>query len=166
MYSRVLQGYVLSEKKPDNIHYFVSRQKLHLPARRIVKELSIWQDKLLLSTVEGFEANRFTRLEFTDYAVVDVDDNFFEMKESPNLDAAKTTKPANEARDIRPPYIEPPSDYDLKDPARREGLKRVEDAPKVTEYRAALERLQLEQTFFLALMENTMLWQHGYSLLP
>jgi hypothetical protein len=166
LYSRNLEGYATSPEKPQSFYYFVTRTRLHLPARRVVKELTEWQGKTVLSVVEGFEAARFTRLEFSNYAIKEVDENIFRVTDKPNDDASGLSGDTTRAKAIRPPYLEPPSDYDLRDPAKREGLKRVRNNPKPVTYRAAFEHFQFEQTLVLALMENIMLWQQGYSLLP
>ncbi|GIV17155.1 MAG: hypothetical protein KatS3mg022_2590 [Armatimonadota bacterium] len=165
LFQRVMQGYG-DPAKPEGFHYFITRTKLRLPARRTVKQYTTWQGKPLLRVVEGFEKDRFTRLEFSDYATVDVNKGLFRLDEKPNLDAAKASAITPRPKAIRPPYVEPPPEAFLKDPGEREGLKRVRNNPQEQTYRAAFERFQFEQTLVLALMENIMLWQHGYSLLP
>lgn len=165
LFQRVMQGYG-DPRKPEGFHYFITRTKLRLPARRVVKQYTMWQGKPVLKVVEGFEKDRFTRLEFSDYAIVDVDKGLFRLDEKPNFDAARVSAKPPRPKTIRPPYVEPPPEAFLKDPGEREGLKRVRNSPEVQTYYAAFGHFQFEQTLMLALMENLMLWQHGYSLLP
>lgn len=165
LFQRVMQGYG-DPSKPEDFHYFITRTKLRLPARRVVKQYTTWQGKPVLKVVEGFEKDRFTRLEFSNYAIADVDKGLFRLDEKPNLDAAKASASITRPKAIHPPYVEPPPEAFLKDPGEREGLKRVRNDPQIQTYRAAFERFQFEQTLVLALMENIMLWQYGYSLLP
>jgi hypothetical protein len=114
--------------------------------------------------VEGWEENRFTRLEFRGYALKEVSKELFRLEEKPNRDDAQEARAR--FKTVRPPYEEPPPEAFLKDPGEREGLQRVRDDPETQTYHAVFEHFQFEQTFVLALMENVLLWQHGYALLP
>lgn len=164
LFQRVMQGY--GDPAKEDIHYFITRTKLRLPARRIVKRYKMWQGRPVLRVVEGFEKRRFTLLEFSNYATVDVDEKWFRLQEKPNFDAAEELKHIPRPKVIRPPYVEPPPEAFLEHPAKREGLRRVRNSPKALTYPAAFAHFHFEQTFLLAVMENIMLWQHGYSLLP
>jgi len=164
LHQRVMQGYGTPPGKPENFYYFVTRTKLRLPARRVVKTYTQWQGKPLLHTVEGWEENRFTRLEFSGYTLKEVGEEMFRLEEKPNRDAAREARAR--FKTIRPPYEEPLPEAFLKDPGEREGLRRVRDDPETQTYHAAFEHFQFEQTFVLALMENALLWQHGYAPLP
>lgn len=119
--------------------------------------------KLAVTTVkEGFLFQRVMQ----GYGYPSKPEDFHYLDEKPNLDAAKASASIARPKAIHPPYLEPPPEAFLKDPGEREGLKRVRNDPQIQTYRAAFERFQFEQTLVLALMENIMLWQYGYSLLP
>gem|GEM_PF-874039 len=164
LHQRVMQGYGTPPGKPENFFYFVTRSQLRLPARRVVKTYTQWQGKPLLHMVEGWEENRFTRLEFSGYTLKEVSKELFRLEEKPNRDDAQEARAR--FKTVRPPYEEPPPEAFLKDPGEREGLQRVRDDPETQTYHAVFDHFQFEQTFVLALMENVLLWQHGYALLP
>lgn len=164
LYQRVMQGDPTD--KPGVYRYYITRTAQRLPERRVVKDYAVWRSQPVLDKVEASERTRFTRLEFSNYAVTTLSEAVFELSDRPNFDAARTASRPSSFGKVRPPYVEPPPEGFLKDEEHRQGLKRVRNAPTPMLYRGAFESFQFEQTLVLSIMENIMLLHAGRCLLP